>query len=190
MIDESENLRKTGLEFFQKGGTTNFQQAMNYFKRSADLNNADAMADIALMYQNGYFVKQDSDKAFHWLKKSADNGSVNGMLNFGLIMATQNNYDDALKWLDKAYNKSEGLMKGKIAYNISLVYKKISDDKSSWISNLISDEEDDDLKKSEEWLNISKKLNYEPPKTSNNDNSFDLGEVVAGIAEIILASRD
>ena len=55
------------------------------------------------------------------------------------------------------------------------------------MTNLISDDNGDkELKKAEEWLAISKNLNYEPPKISSkkSDSSIGIGDVIDGVAAI------
>ena len=185
-LGNAEGMRNLAMMYFNEGGTNNYQQALNYFKRAADLGNADAMADISFMYQNGFFVKKDLDKAYHWLKKAAENGSPNGMFNFGIYTAQQKNYYDALNWLSAAYEKSDGISAGQIAYNISRIYKKIGDDKSGFFTNLLSsDNGDAELKKAEEWLGISKKLKYDPPKNpTKNNSSSGFGDVINGVGAI------
>ena len=188
--NNAEGMRNLAMMYFNEGGTNNYQQALNYFRRAADLGNPDAMADISFMYQNGYFVKKDTDKAYHWLQRSAEGGSANGMFNYGIFKAQQKNYSEALDWLTSAYEKSDGVSAGQIAYNISRIYKKIGTDKSGFLTNLISDDNGDkELKKAEEWLAISKNLNYEPPKISSksskkSDSSIGIGDVIDGVAAI------
>ena len=181
----AEGMRNLGMMYFNEGGTNNYQQALKYFKKAAELNNADAMADIAFMYQNGYFVKKDTDKAYHWLQKSAEAGSANGMYNFGLLAVTHKRYSDALGWFIGAYDKSEGVTAGQIAYNISLIYRKFGNDKSDWLSSLTSsDNGDEDFRKADEWLNISKELKYKPPENVNQNSSGDdiITAIVGGVA--------
>lgn len=46
-------------------------QAMEWFKKAADLGNISAMDFIGFMYENGLGVEPDSTKAQEWYDKAA-----------------------------------------------------------------------------------------------------------------------
>lgn len=48
------------------------ERAIDYFERSAEQGNGDAMLDLGAMYSQGRGVPYDKDKAFYWFNKAAE----------------------------------------------------------------------------------------------------------------------
>lgn len=70
----------------------NFQNALSYFKRSAALGNANALALIGMMYNHGIVVKENLRKACKLFIQAAEAGSDIAFCCLGSI------YMNALKW--------------------------------------------------------------------------------------------
>lgn len=59
-----------------KGGVEqDFQMAMKWYLKAAELGNADAMDNIGALYEEGEGVEIDYVKALTWYKKAAERGS-------------------------------------------------------------------------------------------------------------------
>ena len=49
-------------------------QAVTWYRKAADQGNADAQANLGLMYANGHGVLRDDAQAVAWFRKAADQG--------------------------------------------------------------------------------------------------------------------
>ena len=56
-----------------------YREAMNWFKKSADLGNAEAMKNIGSIYYGGGSDFEDYERAMNWFKKSANLGNAEAM---------------------------------------------------------------------------------------------------------------
>lgn len=106
-----------------RGTDQDYQKAFEWFRKSADLGNAEAMANIGAYYWQGKGVEKDYDQAFNWCLRAADAGSVTAMNTLGKIYyigeGTQQNYEKAFEWFEKAANAFHvEAMK-----NLSIMYK-------------------------------------------------------------------
>ncbi|CAG8589793.1 14708_t:CDS:2, partial [Acaulospora morrowiae] len=85
------------------------QEAIKYFKESADEEVADAQLYYADCLVNGNGVKKDIRKATEYYKKSADNGNICGMYSYGNIIYNgfggTKNIEEGLKYLRMAAEK-------------------------------------------------------------------------------------
>jgi TPR repeat protein len=52
-----------------------YGEAMTWYRKAADAGNATAMYNIGVLYENGFGVQMDSDKAVEWYKKAAAGNS-------------------------------------------------------------------------------------------------------------------
>ena len=68
-----------------EGVDRDYQEALNWLTRAADLGHAGAQAKIGFMHTDGLGVKQDYGKAFDWFSRAAKGGSVDGMYNLGIF---------------------------------------------------------------------------------------------------------
>ena len=73
-----DNNAETAEELLQKGKTAykakDFETAAKYFKKAAELGNADAQFFLGVCYDKGIGVGQDSAEATKWIRKSAEQG--------------------------------------------------------------------------------------------------------------------
>lgn len=80
-----------------KGCGKNVDEAKEYFRKAADMNNADAMCNLALCLD-------DLDEKLYWYEKAADNGLAYAMNMVGIILEDINNEISAesIEWYKKA----------------------------------------------------------------------------------------
>lgn len=63
---------------YGKGVRQDYGNAMKWFRKAADQNNAEAQGYIGTLYENGEGVRQNKVTAKEWYGKSCDNGSQTG----------------------------------------------------------------------------------------------------------------
>lgn len=69
----SASICDSGSQYLKQG---NFQRAYNTFNYLSKLKHGCAEYYLSIMYQNGYYVKQNNKKAAEYLKHSEKNGFV------------------------------------------------------------------------------------------------------------------
>ena len=80
-----------------------YSQAFEYFKQAAELGHADAQYMLGTYYVNSKGTSYDRQKAREWFFKSAENGSLAGMVYAGEICQyTDKNPRMAMEWYKKA----------------------------------------------------------------------------------------
>ena len=85
-----------------KENNPGYQQAMIYFEKSAELNDAYGIHALGQMYQLGQGVSQNNNKAIDLYQKSAKLNYVFSMLRLGIIYDKDKNYNKAVEWYRKA----------------------------------------------------------------------------------------
>jgi len=107
-------------------------EALEWFQKSSDGGNINAMYQIAIMYRDGNGPKRDSIKHVEWLKKAAENGHAQSQLMLGNMyrdgvkvesdeseafkwyrMAAENNNPDAIYQVAMMYRDGKGVDKNK-----------------------------------------------------------------------------
>ncbi len=83
---------------------------MEWFKRAAIQNDADAQNALGLCYQEGHGVQQDRARAFYFLMEAAKQSHPAGEYNVGVALLNGDgvNRDPCLAalWLKRAANKN------------------------------------------------------------------------------------
>ncbi|CAO3621832.1 unnamed protein product [Mucor hiemalis] len=97
-------LHRDGLGCLQ-----DFEEAIRFFKLSAENNCHDAFNSLGDMYKQGYGVDVDYEEAFKWYCKAAEEPMDNGgQFNLAVMYSegkgTPINYKLALQWFEKAHN--------------------------------------------------------------------------------------
>jgi len=101
------------------GANINYQKALTWYMKAAELNHAGAQYAIAtihaMTWQNGREVRPNVDEAMNWYRKAADNGNGDAMYALYRIytygwssdgrMFVNANKNEAAKWYDK-YSKA------------------------------------------------------------------------------------
>ncbi|RIB00729.1 kinase-like domain-containing protein [Gigaspora rosea] len=80
----SAGVRNLGFCYERGAGVEkNERKAFTYYKKSADMGNADGMNNLGYCYRHGTGVERDEDTAFIYYQKSADMGNAYGISNLG-----------------------------------------------------------------------------------------------------------
>ena len=114
MADQAEAMYVLGLDNFESTERIkrDYQLALCWFKRSADLGNSKAMCFIGNLYETGLGVEQNNKLAGQWYKKALDNGfigasylieALNGFINTG-------NKKQVLFEIGELYNSGRGVI--------------------------------------------------------------------------------
>ena len=106
----SPNMSGSAEELFQKGNTLygqkNYQEAIVWLRKAADLGHAKAEFKLGYCYKVGQGVTQDYYEAVKWYKKSAEQGYSAAQFNLGVCYAdgqgVPQDYSEAAKWYRKA----------------------------------------------------------------------------------------
>jgi hypothetical protein len=74
--DVPDALNTLGAVYFVGGAgvETDLAKSFSYFKRSADLGNADGQYQIGLSHVTGDYVERDIEEALRWFRMAADQG--------------------------------------------------------------------------------------------------------------------
>lgn len=98
-----ESMAKKGKEAYE---AQNYNAALRWFRRAADLGNADAMMGMSWIYGNGRGVPQDDAEALRWLKISAEHGNAVAMWLVGADYqngkVVPQDYAEAMRWYKKS----------------------------------------------------------------------------------------
>ena len=98
----------------QYSANLDYQQAMNWYRQAADLDNRQAMYAIGSLYTNGWGVAKDQVEAQKWYQKSfelvqkaAYSGDTKAMVALGVWYAQgqggiKKDYGQAMQWYQKA----------------------------------------------------------------------------------------
>jgi len=89
-----------------QGITPSLELAFYYYKKCADLNDAQCEFNIGSMYETGQGVPLNYDQAITWYKKAAEKDFIDALFNLGLMYETgkgvRKNIPEAIKWYSKA----------------------------------------------------------------------------------------
>ena len=88
---------------------------IDYAKRGANLNNADAMNLLYICYANGLGVPQDEEEAFKWLQMAADLDHRHALTSMSAELEDSGDYDKARWYLMKAAQRGHAEAQGYIA---------------------------------------------------------------------------
>jgi hypothetical protein len=70
-----------------QGVPQDYQEALEWYRKSAALGNAEAQSNLGSMYANGEGVPQDDIEAVKWLLKAAEQGMTHAQYLLGLRFA-------------------------------------------------------------------------------------------------------
>jgi len=77
-------------------------EAMRWYRKAADLGNANAMENIGMLYRTGQGVVRDDAEALRWWRKAADLGDANAMNQIGGAYrdgrGINRDYIEAMRW--------------------------------------------------------------------------------------------
>lgn len=107
IVDSSKQILQTGVIFAQGMGVKqNLPEAVKWFRKAANLGNAEAQFNLGVMYANGQSVKQDYAEAEKWYRKAAALGNTAAQFNLGNMYAfgrgVKQDYSEVVQWYRKA----------------------------------------------------------------------------------------
>lgn len=86
----------------------NYDIPLKQLTIAAESNYEPATFQLAKLYDQGYQIKQDYQKAFYWYKKSAESGNNKAMYNLASMYANgdgvEESYEKAEFWLEESAN--------------------------------------------------------------------------------------
>lgn len=105
--EEANTQFRIGLDYFLSALDTNtpenFEKAVYWFHKAAELGNKAAQSVLGTMYSKGLGVPKDLKKALFWHKKAAEQGHAGSQLNLGVMYADgvgiPENHNKAEYWI-------------------------------------------------------------------------------------------
>lgn len=107
-------IKKSPNEFLQQGEqaeeANNYDKALEFYKKAADMGSAEAMYNIANIYNDDNYDKCNIEKSIIWMKKAAEAGYTDAMNSLGIMYFSgelsdenmEENREIAKKWWIKA----------------------------------------------------------------------------------------
>jgi uncharacterized protein len=93
------------------GLSTNFVEAINWYRKAAEQGFSEAQYNLANDYFNGNGVIEDQVEAAKWFSKAAEQGYAKAQYNLGhcyyLGQGVARNYMEAVKWYRRAANQGD-----------------------------------------------------------------------------------
>lgn len=101
------------------GETQDYAKALEYYTMAADQNNADAQAQLGLMYQDGLGVEVNYEQAMEWNNRAAQQGNAQGQAQIGYLyhmgLGVTQNLDEAGRWYSRAADQGDTWAAAKLA---------------------------------------------------------------------------
>ena len=93
------------------GVNQDYQQAFNWYLKSAEQGHAFAQFRLGNLYRDGYGVNQDYQQAFYWYLKSAEQGHAFAQIDLGNLYrhgyGVTRDYKKAAEWYRKAAEQGD-----------------------------------------------------------------------------------
>jgi hypothetical protein len=104
----------------EKGVSQDYEEAVKWYRKSAEQGNANGQNELGLMYDKGNGVAQDYEKAMKWYRKSAEQGLALGQYNLGILYAkgkgVSQDYEEAVKWFRKSARQGDANGQASLGY--------------------------------------------------------------------------
>lgn len=101
-----------------------FLTARNIWQKLAEADDAQAMNNLGVLYDQGQGVEPDTGRALHWFARSAKAGHPSGMSNYGRMLEQGRgmpaNPAEAARWFDLAARQGQP----EAQYNLGLLYER------------------------------------------------------------------
>lgn len=123
---DPEGLYYLGLAHYngEEYASKDYKKAFDCFTRASNEGNLNAMFQLGMMYEYGYYVQKDFSKAFDIMKRAAARNHIRAQCNLGYLyiegLGVQKNIPEAIKWLEKSANNGFN----EAYYNLACVYKE------------------------------------------------------------------
>ena len=111
------------LYFYGMFVDQNYDKAISWYEKSANMNDDRGQYNLALCYEFGYGTIKDLNKAISWYEKSAKNNNTDAEYTLGYLYykgkGVEQNYEFAVHWYIKAAEKGHMLAQ----YNLAICYE-------------------------------------------------------------------
>ena len=119
------NFRLGSDYYFGKNGRRkDYIKAYYFFKRGAELGDADSQCNLAAMYNLAKGRKRDNARWAHWSRQAADQGAACGYYSIGLDYYHGNTVTQDYKAASEWFHKAAALKYKKAQYNLAFLYEK------------------------------------------------------------------
>ena len=106
------------------GLTTNYVEAVKWFRKAADQNHAASQSNLGVCYALGQGVPKDEAEALKWYRKAAGQGNAGGLVNLGNCyfngQGVAKDDVEAVKWYRKAAEQNDAVAQN----NLGACYSK------------------------------------------------------------------
>jgi uncharacterized protein len=101
---EAEGWYEKGHGYFV---SDNYAEAVKWYRKAAEQNNADAQNALGICYHNGNGVPKDYAEALKWYRGAAEQGHARAQNNLGRFyyqhgLGQEKDFVEAVKWFGKA----------------------------------------------------------------------------------------
>ena len=121
---DNKNESKLAKKYYKKASKLykkkQYWEAVEIFKKAADLGYSDAQRRYAYALEKGKGADKDLEQAKIWYEKAALQGDVKAQFILGNIYRLDSDYEPALKWTKKAANSGHVGAQNNVGY----MYKK------------------------------------------------------------------
>ena len=116
----AEECYKKGIDCFE---SKKFEEAVSWFRGSAEKGNASAQCYLGYLYENGIGVEKSNIEAVKWYTKAAEQGDTLAQNNLGSMYregkGVQKDVDEAARWFRVAAGQGHVLAQ----YNLAIMYQ-------------------------------------------------------------------
>lgn len=107
-LDEDEEYFYKAEDYYygQNGQDVDYEEAVKWYEKAAELNHADAQFSLGYCYSHGQGVEEDDEQAVRWYQKGAENGSADAQSALGECYyngeGVSEDAEKAFYWFNKA----------------------------------------------------------------------------------------
>jgi hypothetical protein len=96
-----------------KGPTQDYEQAMRWYRKAADMGSAKAMIHVGELYDSGHGVPADYSEAMRWFRKAADKGDGFAMVQISYLYqlghGVPKDEEQARQWMKRAVTSGDDI---------------------------------------------------------------------------------
>lgn len=124
-------IKKSPDELLKQGEqaeeANDYDKALEFYKKAADMGNAEAMYYIANIYYNEDYDEYDAEKSATWIKKSAEAGYAEAMGDLGLMYECGEGVEENLQSAKEWYIRGSKLGDSNSMNNLGSLYESEAD---------------------------------------------------------------
>lgn len=105
--EDAQTLYERGESYYYgEGVTQDYAEAVQWYRKAAELGHAEAQWELGCCYANGEGVAKNHAEAAKWFRKAAEQGHTEAQYELGCWLnhgiGVPKNYDEAISWFHKA----------------------------------------------------------------------------------------